>query len=170
MSVFSSKYYAGGALALILAMASPVLASAADTEKGSFPPAADAQAQAPAPAQPYKGICNSFLTRREAKNRFFQQMTNVKGEPRIFVKKFTNVKETQYIKGPETYDIDRHYCSATVIMSDGSSHPATYIVARNQGFAAIGGFRVSFCVEGYDNWLIRDNDCRALRAPVDSVY
>jgi len=135
-----------------------------------FPPAPKTAAPGVNPARPYKGVCNSFWVRREAKIRFAEQMRSVPGEPRLQVKKFTNVAETQDVFGPETYDIDRRYCSATVIMNNGQSYPATYIVARNQGFAAIGGLHVSFCVEGLDKWLIRDNDCRSLRAPVNSVY
>jgi len=141
------------------------------TPPAQFPAApAPAAPVAPQTAQPYKGVCNSFWVRHEAKIRFAAQMRDVPGNPRLLVKKFTNVQERQDMFGPETYDIDRRYCTATVIMNNGQSYPATYIVARNQGVAAIGGLHVSFCVQGLDNWLIRDNDCRSLRSPNNSVY
>lgn len=149
-------------------------ASAADIGgKTCFPPAPAARQAAqiaPVPARPYRGICRSFFVRAEAKQRFARQMRHIPYEPQLYIKAFSNVAEVQYQRGPESYNIDRVYCTAAVIMNNGQSYPATYSVARNQGFAGIGGQNVSFCVAGFDKWLVRDNDCRSLRAPIQSIY
>lgn len=175
MFAFITQYSAKRAIAaagFILSFCAGAVAPAfaADTGSAAFPRPPAAQAPAYQAARPYKGICSSFLVRREAKNRFAQQMRGVPNSPRLLIKHFANIEETQATHGPESYDIDRRYCAATVIMNNGQSYDAIYAVARNQGFAGIGGLRVSFCAVGLDNWLVRDNDCRSLRAPQRSLY
>lgn len=174
MSVFST-IISSNSRAAIFALALPLslgssFALAADTGGRVYFPPAPARAGSLAPARPYRGICNSFFVRAAAKMRFIRQMRGVPHEPRLRVKSFHNVEEVQSQYGSESYDIDRHYCAATVTMTNGQSYPATYIVAPGQGFAGIGGWHVSFCVAGFDNWLVRDNDCRSLRAPSRSLY
>jgi|GEM_PF-1565507 len=177
MSAFSIKtciknYAAPVLIALPLSFGS-CFAYAADTGgKAYFPPAPERPGvqAAPLSPRPYKGICSNFLVRTEARLRFARQMRRVPHEPRLSIKSFNNIEEVQSQYGPESYDVNRHYCAATVTMTNGQSYPATYIVARGQGFAGIGPLHVSFCVVGLDNWLVRDNDCRSLRAPARSVY
>jgi len=174
MSAFSAIISGTGraavfALALPLSLG-PSFAFAADTGGRAYFPPAPPQAGSPAPARPYIGICGSFFVRAAAKMRFIRQMRGVPHEPRLRVQSFSNIEEVQSLYGPESYNIDRHYCSATVTMNNGQSYPATYSVASGQGFAGLPGRHVSFCVAGLDNWLVRDNDCRSLRAPSRSVY
>lgn len=172
--IFTRKYISASAAVIYAAAAGcgafsgAGFAVAADVAaKYLFPPAPQAML---APPRPYSGICSSFFVRHEARGRFAQQMRGVPYEPPLLITAFNNISEQQYEEGPETYNITRHYCNATVTMNNGQNYAATYIVARNQGFAGIGGLHVSFCVDGLDNWLVRDNDCRSLRASVNKVY
>lgn len=67
---------------------------------------------------------------------------------------------------PVGYDrpgyIDRIYCKAQAWISDGSSEPLYYMIARPLGFAGYGR-AVYFCLPQYDRWHVHGASCRSLK-------
>jgi hypothetical protein len=74
---------------------------------------------------------------------------------------FEDIRET-----PVHYDrpgyIDRIYCRADAWISDGSSEPVFYMIARPLGFAGYGR-AVYFCLPQYDRWHVHGASCRSLK-------
>lgn len=58
--------------------------------------------------------------------------------------------------------IERDYCVADSLMTNGAAHPVYYVIEYGQGFASIGNY-VDFCVLGLDPWHVHDGECRTVR-------
>ncbi|MCG6857681.1 MAG: hypothetical protein LJE67_06405 [Salaquimonas sp.] len=58
--------------------------------------------------------------------------------------------------------IDRRYCKARAWLNNGKSNVVYYRIERGMGLAGI-GFKVEFCLPGYDRWHVYDGACRVLR-------
>lgn len=58
--------------------------------------------------------------------------------------------------------IDRRYCSATALLTNGKQSEVVYLIEASQGFASI-GFNVESCLPGYDRWRVYDGWCRSIR-------
>lgn len=58
--------------------------------------------------------------------------------------------------------VQRDYCVADSIMTDGSAHRVYYAIERGLGFVGLGS-EVDFCVPGLDPWHVHDGDCRTVR-------
>ena len=62
----------------------------------------------------------------------------------------------------ETHSVERQYCHATALFSDGRKRQVWYLIERNWGFAGIGA-STSYCVDGLDPWHYYGRNCRSLR-------
>lgn len=58
--------------------------------------------------------------------------------------------------------IDRRYCKAKAWLSNGKSNTVYYRIERGMGLAGT-GYKVEFCLPGYDPWHVYDGSCRVLR-------
>ena len=57
--------------------------------------------------------------------------------------------------------IDRRYCKATAVMSDGRKYAVIYLIESGQGFASI-GWNVESCLPAFDPWRVYDAWCRSI--------
>jgi hypothetical protein len=58
--------------------------------------------------------------------------------------------------------VQRDYCMADSVMTNGSFYPVYYTIEHGLGFVGIGRY-VDFCVPGLDPWHVHDGDCRTVR-------
>jgi hypothetical protein len=59
--------------------------------------------------------------------------------------------------------ISRRYCSATALLSDGSSNEVVFIIEGPKlGVASI-GWHVESCLPGFDPYRVYDARCRSIR-------
>lgn len=58
--------------------------------------------------------------------------------------------------------VQRDYCMADAVMTDGTSRPVYYVVEHGLGFVGLGS-DIDFCVPGLDPWHVHDGDCRTVR-------
>lgn len=114
--------------------------------------------------QDYSGTCSKsgYLARIE--HRFHYQVGHVPELPDVGIDQFYNIRETRFVPKDETHLIERQYCEAQVLLTDGRTHDIWYLIESDQGFASIGS-NVEFCVEGFDRWHVYDGRCRVLRDP-----
>lgn len=59
------------------------------------------------------------------------------------------------------HPIYRRYCRAQAWLSDDRKHTVYYLIERGMGLAGV-GYKVEFCVAGYDPWRVHDGNCRVL--------
>ena len=60
------------------------------------------------------------------------------------------------------YPIDRRYCKGRAWLSNGKQNTVYYRIERGMGLAGT-GYKVEFCLPGYDPWRVYDGYCRVLR-------
>ncbi len=58
--------------------------------------------------------------------------------------------------------VERDFCVADSVMSNGTSYPVFLIVEHRLGFVGLGNY-VDFCVLGLDPWHVHDEACRTVR-------
>lgn len=58
--------------------------------------------------------------------------------------------------------IERDYCMAEAIMTNGDIRRVYYAIEHGAGFADLGRY-VDFCVLGLDPWHVHDGTCRTVR-------
>ncbi|MFB2551161.1 hypothetical protein [Ensifer soli] len=61
-----------------------------------------------------------------------------------------------------THPVEREYCQATALTSDGQHRTLWYLIERNWGFAGMGE-NVEFCLSGLDPWHVYGAHCKSLR-------
>ena len=62
----------------------------------------------------------------------------------------------------ETHPVEREYCFATAITTDGETRALWYLIERGWGFAGIGS-NIEFCLSGLDPWYVYGAQCASLR-------
>lgn len=62
----------------------------------------------------------------------------------------------------ETRPVEREYCRATAITSDGQKRPLWYLIERSFGFAGFGS-NIEYCLSGLDPWYVHGAECASLR-------
>ncbi|AAN29633.1 MULTISPECIES: phage portal protein [Brucella] len=118
---------------------------------------------APAPAGVADaGLCNQQSVLRRVVSGFGYQVRHVPNLPKVGITAMSDVRLTRYEPKVSPADIERTYCQATAVLSDGQYRPVWYMVEEGQGFAALGR-NVEFCVDGFDRWYVYDGRCRVLR-------
>lgn len=109
------------------------------------------------------GICGKSAVLNRIADRFAYQVRHVPHLPQVGIVDFHRIGETRHlpqIKGERP--IDRRYCHAQAVLSDGYSRDIWYLIERPMGFAGIGS-NVEFCVSGFDRWHVYGGRCRVLR-------
>ncbi|MQW90645.1 hypothetical protein [Sinorhizobium saheli] len=61
-----------------------------------------------------------------------------------------------------THLVEREYCYATAVMTDGVRRPLWYLIERPWGFAGVGR-SIEFCIGGLDPWYVYGANCASLR-------
>ncbi len=128
---------------------------------GSFSQAqaADYIATAPAVTDP---VCYEQSVINSAVAQFDRLVRGVPEMPAVSINAVSNVSATRY--DPKTYPsgIERHYCRATAVLSNGENRNIWYMVEESQGLASMGR-NIESCVDGFDKWFVYDGRCRVLR-------
>ncbi|MDM7851584.1 phage portal protein [Pseudochrobactrum kiredjianiae] len=128
---------------------------------GSFSQAqaADYIATSPAAISP---VCQEQGVINRAVAQFDRLVRGVPEMPAVSINAVSNVSATRF--DPKTYPsgIERHYCRATAVLSNGENRNMWYMVEKTQGFASMGS-NVESCVDGFDKWFVYDGRCRVLR-------
>ncbi|MFC5989817.1 hypothetical protein [Limoniibacter endophyticus] len=112
----------------------------------------------------YDSLCGKAGVLNRVTSGFRHQVRNVPNLPQVEITEFQQIYERRY--EPATYggsDIPRHYCQATVSMSDGYSRTVYYLVEEGMGFVGMGGNNVEFCVPGFDRWHVYNGACRVVK-------
>ncbi len=108
------------------------------------------------------GICGHSSVLNTIKRNFRYQVTHVPHLPDVDIVDFRGIYEKRLLPESENWPIERRYCGATALMSDGHSRSVWYLIEYGMGFASFGD-KVEFCVSGFDRWHVYDGDCRVLR-------
>ena len=95
-------------------------------------------------------------------NRFAYQVRHVPNLPDVAIVDYQRIHEHRYLPSSEEWPIERRYCGATVVLSDGRTRDLWYLIEGRMGFAGIGK-NVEFCVSGFDRWMVYNGRCRVLR-------
>lgn len=108
------------------------------------------------------GLCNQQGVLRRVVADFGYQVRHVPNLPQVGISAMSDVRLTRYEPKTNPAQIERTYCKATAVLSDGQYRPVWYMVEDGQGFAGVGS-NVEFCVDGFDRWYVFDASCRVLR-------
>lgn len=147
--------FAHSALAALVAFCTPLGASFGFT-----------QAAQAADLSTYGGndgsVCGQPWVLSRITDRFTYQVHNVPHLPNVAIKDFHNIRQHRYQVASDQWPIGRHYCRATVSLSDGRDRSIFYLIEEGRGFASMGD-NVEFCVSGFDRWMVYNGRCRVLR-------
>nr|WP_111575188.1 phage portal protein [Falsochrobactrum ovis] len=108
------------------------------------------------------GVCSQQSVLRRVVADFSYQVRHVPELPQVGISAMSDVQLTRYEPKTNPAEIERTYCKATAVLSDGQYRPVWYMVEEGQGFAGV-GTNVEFCVDGFDRWHVYDANCRVLR-------
>ncbi|KQZ96494.1 hypothetical protein ASD64_16880 [Mesorhizobium sp. Root157] len=107
-------------------------------------------------------VCSTPSVLNRITNRFDHQVHNVPNLPDVAITDFSRIHLHRSLPASERWPIARHYCGATVTLSDGHDRDIWYLIEEGQGLASIGD-NVEFCVSGFDRWMVYNGACRVLR-------
>jgi capsid protein len=107
-------------------------------------------------------VCGEKWVLNRITERFGYQVRHVPHLPQVGIAEFRNVRLNRHHPERPDRPIERTYCTATVLLSDGHSRQAWYLIEGRMGFAGVGR-NVEFCVSGFDRWHVYDGSCRVLR-------
>lgn len=108
------------------------------------------------------GLCSQQSVLRRVVSDFGYQVRHVPHLPKVGILAMSDVRLTRYEPKNNSAQIERTYCKATAVLTDGQYRPVWYMVEDGQGFAGVGS-NVEFCVDGFDRWYVFDASCRVLR-------
>jgi hypothetical protein len=80
----------------------------------------------------------------------------------IAIAEIHDMRQSRLELRDETRPIQREYCRATAIMTDGQRRALWYLIERGFGFAGIGS-NIEFCLNGLDPWYVYGAQCASLR-------
>ncbi|WFP75170.1 hypothetical protein [Mesorhizobium sp. WSM4906] len=107
-------------------------------------------------------VCGEAWVLNKITDRFAYQVKHVPHLPNVAIADFHRIHQHRYLPASDEWPIGRHYCGATVSLSDGRDRTIWYLIEEGQGFASIGD-NVEFCVSGFDRWMVYNGRCRVLR-------
>lgn len=155
------------AAGLLAALSAAAPSNAADAMRGHAP----SQASSTLPA------CDNAKVLAQVEDQFEYGAPRVLDVP-LEILEFSGMFEKAYFPQdnvdvlPES-PIERRYCQATALISDGVRRNIYYMVANPMGFAAAGGYlgflspvkawRAEGCVLGLDPWHVYGANCESLR-------
>lgn len=109
------------------------------------------------------GVCSQQSVLRNVVSRFGYQVRHVPELPQVGISAMSDVRVTRFEPKTNVAEIERTYCQATAVLDDGQHRSVWYMIEEGQGFAALGGRNIEFCVDGFDRWYVYDARCRILR-------
>ena len=77
------------------------------------------------------------------------------------IDRVVEVRETATRAGGPSL-VDRRYCTARALLSNGRHSEVVYLIESHQGFASM-GWNVESCLPAYDPYRVYDGWCRAIR-------
>jgi hypothetical protein len=104
-------------------------------------------------------ICGETWVLGRITERFSYQVKHVPNLPNVAIEEFRDIRLDRHLPERERWPVERTYCTATVLLSDGHSRKAWYLIEGKMGFAGVG----RFCVAGFDRWHVYNGSCRVLR-------
>ncbi|WP_173931316.1 hypothetical protein [Chelativorans sp. Marseille-P2723] len=107
-------------------------------------------------------ICGHHSVLGAIERGFRHQVTHVPHLPNVGIADFYGARLTRYEPATPYSPIERRYCQANVLLTDGVDRPIWFLIEYGQGFASIGD-NVEFCVLGFDRWNVYNSGCRVLR-------
>jgi hypothetical protein len=107
-------------------------------------------------------VCSTPSVLNRITSRFDHQVRHVPNLPDVAITDFSRIHLHRSQPASERWPIARHYCGATVTLSDGRDRDIWYLIEEGQGFASVGD-NVEFCVAGFDRWMVYNGGCRVLR-------
>ncbi|MBP1860784.1 hypothetical protein [Rhizobium herbae] len=80
----------------------------------------------------------------------------------IAIAEIRDMRQKRLVLRDETRPVQREYCSATAITTDGKRRGLWYLIERGFGFAGMGS-NIEFCLSGLDPWNVHGAQCASLR-------
>lgn len=107
------------------------------------------------------GVCGNpsvlgFITRR-----FDYKAANYL-RANIAIAEIREMGQSRFEPRDYTHLVEREYCYATAVTTDGVRRPMWYLIERPWVFAGVGS-NIEFCVGGLDPWYVYGANCASLR-------
>lgn len=118
-------------------------------------------AAAAPPYVPRTPACKEGSIVRSVVGRFGAYTPGVVGY-RIAIRNISHIRQSRLELRSQYWPVERRYCHARVVTSDGKPRDLWYLIESTFGFASIGS-SVSFCVSGLDPWYVNGANCRSVR-------
>ncbi|MCV9997538.1 hypothetical protein OE766_04705 [Pararhizobium sp. YC-54] len=80
----------------------------------------------------------------------------------IAIAEIRDMRQKRVVLRDETRPVQREYCRATAVTTDGEKRALWYLIERGFGFAGIGS-NIEFCLSGLDPWNVYGAQCASLR-------
>jgi hypothetical protein len=80
----------------------------------------------------------------------------------IAIAEIRDMRQKRVVLRNETRPIQREYCRATAVTTDGEKRALWYLIERGFGLAGIGS-NIEFCLSGLDPWYVYGAQCASLR-------
>ena len=110
---------------------------------------------------PRTPACEADGILRSVINRFATYTPAVVGYP-VAIRNLSHIRENRLELRSQYWPVERRYCHAQVVTSDGRPRDLWYLIESTFGFAGIGS-SVTFCVSGLDPWYVNGTNCRSVR-------
>ncbi|RDL52276.1 hypothetical protein BLJAPNOD_03435 [Ensifer sp. M14] len=107
------------------------------------------------------GVCGDASVLGFITSRFEYRATNYL-HANLSIAEIRNMGQNRLELRDYTHRVEREYCRATAVMTDGEQRSLYYLIERNWGFAGIGR-SIEFCVGGLDPWYVYGAHCASLR-------
>jgi len=140
--------------------------------------AADLGVYQVAPIESHVPLCDDADVLGEVEDQFEYGAPRVL-EQKLEILEFSGMFEKAYLPQvladdiPPPQPIERRYCQAKALISDGLRRTVYYVIEYPMGFAAAGGYlgflspvrgwRAEGCVLGLDEWHVYGANCESLR-------
>ncbi|MCQ0986752.1 hypothetical protein [Jiella marina] len=140
--------------------------------------AADLQKYRPAPIKTNVPTCDNADVLGEVEDQFEYGAPRML-EAKLEILEFTGMFEKAYLPPvtddpyPDPNPIERRYCQAKALISDGKWRTVYYLIEYPMGYAAadsylgifspVRGWRAEGCVLGLDEWHVYGANCQSLR-------
>lgn len=107
------------------------------------------------------GVCSEASVLGFITSRFEYKDANYL-HANLSIAEIRNMGQNRQELRDETHLVEREYCRATAVMTDGGQRSLYYLIERPWGFAGVGR-NIEFCVSGLDPWFVYGARCASLR-------
>ncbi|MCK3775313.1 hypothetical protein MZK49_01060 [Ensifer sesbaniae] len=107
------------------------------------------------------GVCSEASVLGFITSRFEYRAANYLHAD-LSIAEIRNMGQDRHEFRDETHLVEREYCFATAVMTDGQQRSLYYLIERPWGFAGVGR-NIEFCVGGLDPWYVYGAHCASLR-------